>query len=165
MFNLVLFYTKLFVLKNRRSIRISNIIRMSFKKNKINLRNIINNLFENNFKTKKYYLFTQLLLLQESWKELFLLHLAQWSIPWDLSPLLNSEKARERLPADDLKVNNEMKIIQEILARFRQLSPDGSECGCMKAVILFTPGECRNVFKSNTNQSLYVLQGICSSNV
>lgn len=84
---------------------------------------------------------TQLLLLQESWKELFLLHLAQWSIPWDLSPLLNSEKARERLPADDTKVNNEMKIIQEILARFRQLSPDGSECGCMKAVILFTPGE------------------------
>ncbi|XP_050436472.1 protein dissatisfaction [Adelges cooleyi] len=81
----------------------------------------------------------QLLLLQESWKELFLLHLAQWSIPWDLSPLLNSEKARERLPADDHKVNNEMKIIQEILARFRQLSPDGSECGCMKAVILFTP--------------------------
>jgi len=67
--------------------------------------------------------------------------LAQWSIPWDLSPLLNSEKARERLPADDTRVNNEMKIIQEILARFRQLSPDGSECGCMKAVILFTPGE------------------------
>jgi len=67
--------------------------------------------------------------------------LAQWSIPWDLSPLLNSDKARERLPADDTKVNNEMKIIQEILARFRQLSPDGSECGCMKAVILFTPGE------------------------
>ncbi|CAH1184281.1 unnamed protein product, partial [Phyllotreta striolata] len=27
----------------------------------------------------------QLLLLQESWKELFLLHLAQWSVPWDLS--------------------------------------------------------------------------------
>lgn len=83
----------------------------------------------------------QLLLLQESWKELFLLHLAQWSIPWDLSPLLNSDKAHERLPADDMKINNEMKIIQEILARFRQLSPDGSECGCMKAVILFTPGK------------------------
>lgn len=30
---------------------------------------------------------------------------------------------------------------QEIMGRFRQLSPDGSECGCMKAVILFTPGE------------------------
>ncbi|XP_054258478.1 protein dissatisfaction-like [Macrosteles quadrilineatus] len=81
----------------------------------------------------------QLLLLQESWKELFLLHLAQWSIPWDLSPLFNSSKARERLPPDDPVINNEIKAIQDILARFRQLSPDGSECGCMKAVILFTP--------------------------
>lgn len=81
-----------------------------------------------------------MLLLQESWKELFLLHLAQWSIPWDLSPLFNSGKARERLPPDDPVVCNEVKTIQEILARFRQLSPDGSECGCMKAVILFTPG-------------------------
>ena len=27
----------------------------------------------------------QLLLLQESWKDLFLLHFSQWSIPWDLT--------------------------------------------------------------------------------
>ncbi|CAB3387854.1 Hypothetical predicted protein [Cloeon dipterum] len=80
----------------------------------------------------------QLLLLQESWKELFLLHLAQWSIPWDLSALLNCSKARERIPNDEL-TNIELNTIQEILGRFRQLSPDGSECGCMKAVILFTP--------------------------
>ncbi|XP_063237886.1 protein dissatisfaction-like [Bacillus rossius redtenbacheri] len=80
----------------------------------------------------------QLLLLQESWKELFLLHLAQWSIPWDLSSLLGCSKARDRLPHDDL-TNYEIKTIQEIMGRFRQLSPDGSECGCMKAVILFTP--------------------------
>ncbi|KAL1139723.1 hypothetical protein AAG570_006701 [Ranatra chinensis] len=81
----------------------------------------------------------QLLLLQESWKELFLLHLAQWSIPWDLSPVLGGPKARERLSQDDPAVPLELNTIQEILARFRQLSPDGSECGCMKAVILFTP--------------------------
>ncbi|KAJ8953755.1 hypothetical protein NQ318_015411 [Aromia moschata] len=29
---------------------------------------------------------------------------------------------------------------QEIMCRFRQISPDGSECGCMKAILLFTPG-------------------------
>ncbi|KAJ9597382.1 hypothetical protein L9F63_011771, partial [Diploptera punctata] len=73
----------------------------------------------------------QLLLLQESWKELFLLHLAQWSIPWDLSALFGCSKARDRLPQDDV-TNNEIKTIQEIMGRFRQLSPDGSECGCMK---------------------------------
>ncbi|XP_068910730.1 protein dissatisfaction isoform X2 [Tenebrio molitor] len=80
----------------------------------------------------------QLLLLQESWKELFLLHLAQWSVPWDLSALLGCPQARERLPAD-LHTATEIKTIQEIMCRFRQISPDGSECGCMKAIILFTP--------------------------
>jgi nuclear receptor subfamily 2 group A len=91
-----------------------------------------------------------LLLLQESWKELFLLHLAQWSIPWDLSPVLGGPKARERLPQDDPIVSLEINTIQEILARFRQLSPDGSECGCMKAVILFTPGKSSQMFPRNT---------------
>jgi nuclear receptor subfamily 2 group A len=53
----------------------------------------------------------QLLLLQESWKELFLLHLAQWSIPWDLSTLLNCSKARERIPNDEI-TNIELVTIQ-----------------------------------------------------
>lgn len=53
----------------------------------------------------------QLLLLQESWKELFLLHLAQWSVPWDLSALLGCPQARERLPAD-LHTATEIKTIQ-----------------------------------------------------
>lgn len=32
-----------------------------------------------------------------------------------------------------------MKTIQEILCRFRQISPDNNEIGFMKAVILYTP--------------------------
>ncbi|KAH0998462.1 hypothetical protein HUJ05_005209 [Dendroctonus ponderosae] len=80
----------------------------------------------------------QLLLLQESWKELFLLHLAQWSVPWDLSAVLGCPQARDRLP-NDVHTATEIKTIQEIMCRFRQISPDGSECGCMKAIILFTP--------------------------
>lgn len=82
----------------------------------------------------------QLLLLQESWKELFLLHLAQWSIPIDLASLLVCPQAQERLPRDSITAT-EIKNIQEILCRFRQISPDGSECGCMKAIVLFTPGK------------------------
>ncbi|XP_022904451.1 protein dissatisfaction isoform X1 [Onthophagus taurus] len=80
----------------------------------------------------------QLLLLQESWKELFLLHLAQWSVPWDLSALLGCTQARDRLPGD-IHTATEIKTIQEIMCRFRQISPDGSEFGCMKAIVLFTP--------------------------
>lgn len=53
----------------------------------------------------------QLLLLQESWKELFLLHLAQWSVPWDLSSLLGCNQARERLP-QDIHTATEIKTIQ-----------------------------------------------------
>ncbi|XP_038112351.1 nuclear receptor subfamily 2 group E member 1 isoform X1 [Culex quinquefasciatus] len=80
----------------------------------------------------------QHLLLQESWKELFLLNFAQWSVPWDLSALLESPPVRDRLPQDPA-TQMEMKTMQEILCRFRQISPDLSELGCMKAVILFSP--------------------------
>ncbi|XP_055684665.1 protein dissatisfaction isoform X2 [Lutzomyia longipalpis] len=80
----------------------------------------------------------QHLLLQESWKELFLLNLAQWGVPFDLGALLDSPHVRDRVPQDSV-TNTEMKTMQEILCRFRQISPDPSEVGCMKAVILFSP--------------------------
>uniref|UniRef100_A0A1A9X285 NR LBD domain-containing protein n=1 Tax=Glossina brevipalpis TaxID=37001 RepID=A0A1A9X285_9MUSC len=86
----------------------------------------------------------QVLLLQgtlslyESWKELFLLNLAQWITPLDLTPIFDSALIKERLP-QDATTDNEIKIIQEIFLRFRQLVPDGSEVGCMKAIVLFTP--------------------------
>ncbi|XP_055386144.1 protein dissatisfaction [Condylostylus longicornis] len=86
----------------------------------------------------------QQLLLQESWKELFLLNFAQWSIPLDLAPILESPLIKERVLQDEA-TQTEMKTIQEILCRFRQITPDGSEVGCMKAISLFapeTPGLC-----------------------
>lgn len=76
--------------------------------------------------------------MKESWKELFLLNLSQWAVPWDLGALLDSPPVRERVAQDPL-TTTEMKTIQEILCRFRQIAPDGSEVGCMKAVILFSP--------------------------
>ncbi|EDW03019.1 protein dissatisfaction [Drosophila grimshawi] len=80
----------------------------------------------------------QHLLLQESWKELFLLNLAQWTIPLDLTPILESPLIKERVLQDEA-TQIEMKTIQEILCRFRQITPDGSEVGCMKAIALFAP--------------------------
>ncbi|GBP47772.1 Photoreceptor-specific nuclear receptor [Eumeta japonica] len=80
----------------------------------------------------------QALLLRAGWKELFLLHLAQWSAPWDLAPLLSAPAARARLPPDPL-ADLELNTLQDILCRFRQIAPDGSECGCMKAIVLFSP--------------------------
>ncbi|KAM7351054.1 nuclear receptor dissatisfaction [Cochliomyia hominivorax] len=80
----------------------------------------------------------QILLLQESWKELFLLNLAQWITPLDLAPIFDSPMIKERLPQDEI-TETEIKTIQDVLIRFRQIAPDGSEVGCMKAIALFTP--------------------------
>eukprot|EP00095_Tigriopus_kingsejongensis_P006750 maker-scaffold1404_size42976-snap-gene-0.13 protein:Tk06750 transcript:maker-scaffold1404_size42976-snap-gene-0.13-mRNA-1 annotation:"orphan nuclear receptor" len=87
----------------------------------------------------------QLLLLQESWKDLFLLHLSQWAIPWDLGHLLSSRQTQLMLSSDstfmsdDHLVDMEIKTMQEMMCRFRQISPDGTECGCLKAIVLFKP--------------------------
>ena len=37
-------------------------------------------------------------------------------------------------------------MIQELMSRYRQLSPDGSECGCLKAIAVFKPG--KNVYRN-----------------
>jgi len=58
----------------------------------------------------------QQLLLQESWKELFLLYLAQWSSPWDLGAVLTqrliSRHGSRMIQADDLLLATEIKTIQ-----------------------------------------------------
>lgn len=60
----------------------------------------------------------QTLLLQESWKELFLLHLAQWSVPWELGALLACPQARDRLPRDPI-TDMEIKTIQVNVERIK----------------------------------------------
>ena len=62
----------------------------------------------------------QLLLLQESWKDLFLLHLSQWAVPWDLSHLLNgrqsSLRANGHIPAVEEEVfDMEVKTMQVVI--------------------------------------------------
>ncbi|XP_015438080.1 PREDICTED: nuclear receptor subfamily 2 group E member 1-like [Dufourea novaeangliae] len=81
----------------------------------------------------------QLVLLEGSWTQLFLLHLAQWFMPCNITELLADEQIRERLSKDKAATNQDLITIQSIIRRFRQLAPDVGECGCMKAVALFTP--------------------------
>ena len=93
--------------------------------------------------------------MRESWKELFLLHLAQWSLPWDLVHILNYEKLKSQSKISDQSrvcktasnetfnsntIIEEIQTITEVLTRFRQLSPDSNEFGCLKAIVLFAPG-------------------------
>ena len=59
----------------------------------------------------------QLLLLQESWKDLFILHLSQWAIPWDLSDLLMTRQNHLRksgniMPREEEIIDMEIKSMQ-----------------------------------------------------
>lgn len=99
------------------------------------------------------------MLLRESWKELFLLHLAQWSLPWDLTNLLRKgnealsyyeekkDEENEKLPRNQFHHSeyesntntDEIQVIRQIFTKVKQLSPDSNEFGCLKAIILFSP--------------------------
>ena len=35
----------------------------------------------------------------------------------------------------------EIHYVQDVMRRLRQLSPDDTECSCLKAIVLFKPGE------------------------
>ncbi|CAN7982827.1 unnamed protein product [Ixodes pacificus] len=92
----------------------------------------------------------QVTLLEESWKDLFLLYMAQWSVAADLVSSLPGLKggagAALRLHPDALAAlegsphqGAELHYIQDVMRRLRQLSPDDTECSCLKAVVLFKP--------------------------
>lgn len=102
----------------------------------------------------------QVTLLEESWKDLFLLYMAQWSVAADLmsslpglkgghspSPPTSAAAALRLHPSSlDAALDGspqhaaELHYIQDVMRRLRQLSPDDTECSCLKAVVLFKPG-------------------------
>ena len=54
-----------------------------------------------------------MLLLQECWKDLFLLHLCQWSVAWDISHLLTA-RAATLSPG----IETEVRAVLEIISRY-----------------------------------------------
>ncbi|NXP68052.1 NR2E3 protein, partial [Chloropsis cyanopogon] len=80
----------------------------------------------------------QVILLEEAWSELFLLCAIQWSMPLESCPLLAvPEPASGKL----LPATLDVRALQETLGRFKALAVDPTEFACMKAVVLFKPGE------------------------
>ena len=65
-----------------------------------------------NYLTNMMFL-SQVLLLQECWKDLFLLHLCQWSVAWDIGHLLTARGAGLS-PGTD----REIRTILEIMNRW-----------------------------------------------
>jgi len=109
----------------------------------------------------------QVILLEESWSELFLLCAVQWSLPMESSPLFavadqvaHSGGAAAHSGAGSATsgcggmsggsigtgksgghhVHSDMRILQEVTTRFKVLQVDPAEFACHKAIVLFKPG-------------------------
>lgn len=82
----------------------------------------------------------QLLLLEEGWREIFLLSAAQFQMPLDDidSLLANAGITPETTDPEKLvKIMIEMQTLQEIIAKFKQSQVDPTEYACLKAITLF----------------------------
>ena len=95
----------------------------------------------------------QIILLEESWRELFVLAAAQFTLPIEASTLMTALDLTNS-PFDHMSglsgctpssVNSErqrnfldqIEIFQETVAKFKQMNVDTTEYACLRAVILF----------------------------
>lgn len=90
----------------------------------------------------------QLNLLSDNWKDLFLLNVAQYmtydydslNIAECLSYLDKAVSSCNKFKPT-AETQNEIKSIEKLMKRFLELSPDLTEYSCLKAIVLFKPGE------------------------
>lgn len=82
----------------------------------------------------------QLMLLEDGWRELFVLSAAQFLLPVEAGPLLASSgltcQSSDRL----LPILQDIKLFQDILAKFKAMWLDPTEYACLKAIVLFKSG-------------------------
>ncbi|XP_043230610.1 nuclear receptor subfamily 2 group E member 1-like isoform X1 [Amphibalanus amphitrite] len=80
----------------------------------------------------------QVVLLQESWRELFVLSLAQTVLPVEVEPLLALAGAAVHQSAEHvLPLLKEVGQLREVVARLRALRVDPTEYMCLKWIVLF----------------------------
>uniref|UniRef100_A0A1A9WI80 NR LBD domain-containing protein n=1 Tax=Glossina brevipalpis TaxID=37001 RepID=A0A1A9WI80_9MUSC len=93
----------------------------------------------------------QVILLEESWSELFLLNAIQWCIPLDASscPLFS---VAEHCNNHDVTINgstkncltkeeiaSDVRTLYEIFCKYKAVLVDPAEFACLKAIVLFRP--------------------------
>jgi len=87
-------------------------------------------------------LFQQVILIEEAWAELFMLCAIQWSMPMESSPLLSATEHAQNAPNGKAALTlADVRILQEVTTRFRAIQVDPAEFACLKAIVLFKPGE------------------------
>ncbi|XP_077989479.1 photoreceptor-specific nuclear receptor-like [Glandiceps talaboti] len=83
----------------------------------------------------------QVILLEEAWSELFLLCAIQWSMPLDSSPLLTAteQNSNTSVNGKTAAALSDLRVLQELMTRFKAINVDPAEFACMKAIVLFRP--------------------------
>lgn len=76
----------------------------------------------------------QLLLLEESWRDLFVLGAVQFLQPIELGALVRSLDTPDNEKTEFLR---QVKEFQEVLSRLQQLQVDPHELACLRAIVLF----------------------------
>ncbi|KAM7436415.1 hypothetical protein ABFA07_013771 [Porites harrisoni] len=81
----------------------------------------------------------QVILLEEGWRELFIMGAVQWNMPLEVAPLLAAAGMHvDNTPAEKIVATMaDIRMLQEISARFRSLQVGEAEFACLKAVVLF----------------------------
>lgn len=98
----------------------------------------------------------QVILLEEAWSELFLLCAIQWSLPLDSCPLLSLPDLCPGIQAKGSYTSLDLRLLQEVFSRFKALAVDPTEFACLKAIVLFKPGEgLTNVLEANGRRQIH----------
>lgn len=86
----------------------------------------------------------QVALLRLVWSELFVLNASQCNMPLHVAPLLAAAGLHASPMAADRVVAfmDHIRIFQEQVEKLKALHVDAAEYSCLKAIVLFTTGEC-----------------------
>ncbi|XP_063954998.1 nuclear receptor subfamily 2 group E member 1-like isoform X1 [Lytechinus pictus] len=85
----------------------------------------------------------QLILLEETWKDLFLMGICQWAVPLETDALLKSlavsmsVKGEKTSPEATAELASQVRYMKETVAKLRAMKVDFTEFACLKAVALF----------------------------
>lgn len=86
----------------------------------------------------------QVILLEESWAELFLLNAIQWCMPLDPSncPLFSVAEHCNNINGNTNNMSKQelaldIRVLHDTLCRFKSILVDPAEFACLKAIVLF----------------------------
>ncbi|XP_077977203.1 nuclear receptor subfamily 2 group E member 1-like [Glandiceps talaboti] len=81
----------------------------------------------------------QVILLEDGWRDLFVLGLSQWSVPLDEKSLLAFAKFNpENTPQEKIsQIMTEVRYMQDNVCRLQKMGLDATEYACLKAIAMF----------------------------